>query len=445
MKILLIGNGGREHAIAKALKRSAARPSLVNWGLSKNPGLEELCEEIQTASNWSDTESLTAFVKHHQPDWAIIGPDDPIGVGIADFLKAHQIPTFAPTKKAAQLESSKGFTRHLLQSHGIEGSPEFLVSVSAGDEKERKAFFEKFHGKIVVKADGLLGGKGVLVAGDHFDTWETAEEFAQKSIQKFGQVVLEEKLEGEEFSYITLVDGDTILSTPLTQDHKRAYVGDTGPNTGGMGTISFANQLLPFVTAEHQQKAEQITQQVMKAVEASTGERFCGVMYGGFMVNAQGVKLIEYNARFGDPEALNILSLLKTDLVDVLQAALHGDLKSIGSLEFEPHATVVKYLCPEGYPDSPRKNAPFTYHGTGHYSQGDFFFGSVVSGSAPNEFLMLGSRTIGVIGWGDSLLVANEQAEKIIADFKGPLFHRPDIGSQQLLQKRLDHLQALGI
>ncbi len=459
-KILLIGNGGREHALCEALCRSPQDVEVVNFANAVNPGIKQLASEV-IVGNYMDMDEVKRVAQAVQPDFAVIGPDDPIGAGAADALLEIGIKSFAPNKKCAQLESSKSFTRDLCNKYDVPGQPGYVVLSPpdkgdlGGSLAKLKQFYDQYDGQIVVKADGLLGGKGVIVAGDHFETLNEAEDFALKSIEKFGRVVLEEKLIGEEFSLISIVDGETVLDCPAIQDHKRAFVGDTGPNTGGMGCISDENGSLPFLTEQDLADAHEITEQVMKAVEAETGTKFVGVMYGGFMVTAYGIKLIEYNARFGDPEALNILPIMESDFVEVCEAAINQKLSNI-DLRFQPVATVVKYLCPEGYPTNSVKNVPIEIKppqsplsggsdspldkgGLGDLT--NCYFASV--GEEDGQYLLKGSRAIGILGTGDNMEAARLDCDAKIANFSGPLFYREDIGTQALMQKRIDHMKQL--
>jgi len=423
-KILVIGNGGREHAIVEALARSPQSIDIYNFASAVNPGIKNIIGESNIiVGDYMDLSKIQEVAQALKPDFAIVGPDDPIGIGAVDVLKAIGIKSFAPNKANAQLESSKAFTRNLLAKHHIDGSPDFLVSTDTEDSK-RKAFYDKFDGQIVVKADGLLGGKGVLVAEEHFQTFEEAEDFAIQSIKKFGRVVLEEKLIGKEFSLISLVDGKTVLDTPAIQDHKRAFEGDEGPNTGGMGCISDERGSLPFLDKEDLKVAHNITVEVMHALEKENGSPFIGVMYGGFMKTKNGIKLIEYNARFGDPEALNILPILKTDFVDICEKAIDENLASIGPLEFEPVATVVRYLCPNGYPNSPVKNVPIKLRES---TLENCYFASVAEENG--KLILKGSRAIGILGKGAHMAEALADCESKISNFEGPLFYRKDIGT----------------
>ena len=247
-------------------------------------------------------------------------------------------------RSLARLETSKSFTRNLLEKYGIPGNPRFRNFTSlAGIE----AFFDELDG-IVLKPDGLTGGKGVLVQGDHFQTRAEALDLCRDILKSHPGVTVEEKLEGEEFSLQCLCDGRTVVATPPVQDHKRRFVDDRGPNTGGMGSYSCADHLLPFLDAAAVAEGLEITRKVAEAIRRETGVPYKGIMYGGFMITRSGVKLIEYNARFGDPEAMNILPLLRTDFIDVCRAIIDGRLDRL-DIVFEKKATVCKYVVPKGY------------------------------------------------------------------------------------------------
>ncbi len=437
-KILVIGNGGRENAIIEALSKSLQKVEIFNLASSINPGIKKIIGINNIIiDDFMDLNVIKNIGNQIKPNFAIVGPDDPIAIGAVDALKEVGIESFAPTKKNAQLESSKAFTRNLLKKYNIDGSPDFLVSTKI-DDTNRKDFFDKFDGNIVVKADGLLGGKGVLVGGEHFNNFDIAEEFSLKSIEKFGRVVLEEKLIGEEFSLISFVDGITVLDTPAIQDHKRAFDGDEGPNTGGMGCISDERNSLPFLDEKDLIDAHEITVQVMNAIEQENGERFIGVMYGGFMKTKNGIKLIEYNARLGDPEALNILPILETDFVEICEKAIAGKLVEIESLRFSNVATVVKYLCPNGYPDNPIKDISITQDKN---DLEGIYFASVSEEN--NNLILKGSRAIGILGIGNTINDARIDCENKIKNFNGPLFYRKDIGTNKLIQKRMAHMTKI--
>lgn len=434
MRILLIGSGAREHILAKKLTESPQKPEVLVFGSSLNPGIKKLVH-VYHVGDLMDNAAIVNFARENQPDFAVVGPEAPIANGVVDELIKINVPSASPTQKMGQLESSKGFTRELLLKHHIEGNPRFQVFNS---EEGLMAFAQDL-GEIVVKADGLHGGKGVLVQGDHFETLEQGVAEALKFIESDGQVVIEEKLVGQEFSLMSFVDGEHVVDMPTIQDHKRAFEGDTGPNTGGMGTYSTPPRL-PFLKPEEVQAAHDITIKVAQAMQAELGDPFIGIMYGGFMITKNGVRLIEYNARFGDPEAMNALTLLETDLVAIFKAQIDGTLDQL-DIQFKDQATVCKYVVPEGYPTNPVKGERIVL---GEIPAGvDYYLASV--DQVENDLVMLGSRAIAFVATADSTDEAEQLVEKAIANIKGPVFHRKDIGTKELIQKRVEMMEGFRI
>ncbi|QQR54908.1 phosphoribosylamine--glycine ligase [Candidatus Peregrinibacteria bacterium] len=434
-KILLVGNGAREHCIAETLKRSPQEVELGVFATAVNPGIKELASEYHLADSLLDFEALKTFAMSFKPDFAFVGPDDPIGAGAADVLLELGIRSVAPLKSLARLESSKSFTRDLVEKYGILGNPRYKVFFAVEGLKEWMA---ELGGEYVVKADGLLGGKGVQVSGEHLKTFDEGVAFAQASIEKFGRVVVEEKFVGVEFSLMSFCDGTHVVDMPAVQDHKRAFEGDTGPNTGGMGTYGDANGSLPFLTEADLAAAHEITVKVAAALKQECGAEFKGIMYGGFMAVKDGVRLIEYNARFGDPEVMNVLPLLQSDFVTVCEAILEGTLDSL-TVEFEKKATVVKYLCPEGYPTAAIKNVRIEL---GPMPEGvKMYYASV--DSREDGLYLLGSRAIAMVGMGSNLAEAERAAEAACAAVTGPVFHRRDVGTAELIGKRVEMMRGL--
>ncbi|MBI2453699.1 phosphoribosylamine--glycine ligase [Candidatus Peregrinibacteria bacterium] len=439
MNILLVGNGAREHCIAEALTASG-RAKIFTFAKAANPGIAAISEGYQTGS-LKDFSAMAEFAKKVKPDFAFIGPDDPIADGAADLFAEFGIPSVAPRKTVARLESSKSFTRDLLQKYNIPGNPRFRVFHEASG---LRAFLDELQGHFVVKADGLTGGKGVRVSGDHLRDAEGAERYARECLAQNGRVVIEEKLIGQEFSLMSFVDGDSVADMVPVQDHKRAFAGDTGPNTGGMGSYSDANHLLPFLTRRDLDDAHAITERVAKALVEETGMPFKGIMYGGFMAVADGVRLIEYNARFGDPEAMNVLPILQTDLIAVCEAILGGTLKNL-SLKFESKATVCKYLVPEGYPDNPKAGDKIEVRG-GQLKNDPaaplkMYYASV--DQRDGELYLSSSRALAFVGIGGTIAEAEKIAEGACGRVKGPVFHRQDVGTQELIRKRVEQMEKL--
>lgn len=436
MNILLIGNGGREHAVAKALLRSSQNPKIFVFANKVNPGIRDLAEKYRLASSLSDTEELREFVEKVKPDFAFIGPDNPIADGVADFLETLGVSSVAPRKAPAQLESSKYFTRELLEKHLIPGNPRFRQFKSEAGVME---FLQELGDKYVVKADGLAYGKGVKVSGDHLRSHEEAMKFVRECLSDgHSSVVLEEKLEGVEFSLMAFADGEHLAFMPVVQDHKRAYEGDEGPNTGGMGSYSDVNHSMPFLTDEDIDMACHISQEVLTAVKEETGQPFKGILYGGFMATREGVKLIEYNARFGDPEAMNVLPLLETDFVEVCQAIVAGTLNTL-KVKFAKKATVCLYVVPKGYPDESMVGQALEI---GEMPEGvELYYSSV--NEKDGQVVTTSSRSIGVVGIGNSIEEARLKAIEGVSNISGKIFFRQDIGSPELIEKRVETMKGL--
>lgn len=430
----MLGNGAREHCIGETLKRSPQGCELGVYASARNPGLVDLASEYQLTESLMDFDGLVRFAKEFKPDFAFIGPDDPIAAGAADALETIGIQSVAPNKILAQLESSKSFARDLVKKYQILGNPDFRVFTNA---KGLRSYIEKL-GDYVVKADGLMGGKGVKVSGEHLDSFDDGENFALECLENHGRVLVEEKLIGQEFSLMSFADGLHLIDMPAIQDHKRAFDGDTGPNTGGMGTYSDANHSLPFLRTSDLEEAHAITQAVMDAAYKETGIYYKGILYGGFIAVKDGVRLIEYNARFGDPETMNVLPLLKTDFIELCEAVIEQRLDQI-NVEFENKATVVKYIVPEGYPTKPTKGEKIEI---GTIPPGVKIYYASLDKKEDGLYL-LGSRALAFVGIGETLAEAEAQAQSAVSCVTGPVFYRKDIGTQKLIQKRIDHMKEL--
>jgi phosphoribosylamine--glycine ligase len=435
MKFLIVGSGAREHAIAKALNRSKHKPEIFCCGTSHNPGIEKLAQGYWVG-DITATEALVAQAQAWQIDIAFIGPEAPLEVGLADALWKGSIPTIGPKKQLAQIETSKAFTRDLLEKYPLKASPQYRVFVDTVDVKE----FLQHLGTdaYVVKANGLMGGKGVKVAGDHLHSFQEALAFCAELTEMGQTFVIEEKLIGQEFSLLCFSDGNRLVTMPAVQDHKRAFNGDLGPNTGGMGSYSDANHSLPFLTEKDLEAARHINETMMNALTAKYRERYIGILYGSFMATKKGVKLIEYNARFGDPECLNVLSILETDFVDICLAMLEGTLHP-SLVKFANLATVCKYAVPEGYPDAPLKNILINIADIENHEQ--LYLGAV--NAVEDKLYATGSRTAAVVGIAPTIAEAETSAEDMIQLIKGQLFHREDIGTSELINQRIQQMKSL--
>ncbi len=436
--ILLVGNGAREHAMAEAILRSKQQVHLFSFMKANNPGIASLSEKMHLG-NYSDLAAITAFAKENKIDFAVIGPEDPLNNGVVDILAKIGIPSVGPNQSLARLETSKSFTRNLVDKYNIPGNPQFKVFTKIDGVE---AFLNTLEG-LVLKPDGLTGGKGVLVQGDHFTTKEEALHLCTQILKESSSLLVEEKFDGEEFSLQCLCDGKTVVGTPLVQDHKRRFDGDRGPNTGGMGSYSMPDHSMPFLKPSDVEEGLEITRQVAAALWKETGSPYKGVMYGGFIATKNGAKLLEYNARFGDPEAMNILPLLKTDFVDICQHIIDGTLDQL-PIEFQPKATVCKYIVPKGYglpvdpSDAQSSRAKIEI---GDVGAARLYYSSV--DKKEDGLYLSSSRAIGIVGIADTLEAARVIAEAGVKAVRGPVAYREDIGTNALIQKRIDHMKAI--
>ena len=432
---LIVGHGAREHVIGETLVKGGA--NLFSFMSFKNAGLEDLSIDIKVHSE-TDFKEMLEFSKQKNIDLAVIGPEAPLVVGIVDALEKGGIPCVGPKIEAAQLEGSKVFMRELLEKYKIQSN---LMS-KMFDSIEGVESYIKDVGKenIVIKPDGLTGGKGVKVYGDHLFSKKDVLDYCNELVNNNNRFLIEEKCNGEEFTLQAFVDGKNVIGSPLVQDHKRAYEDDKGPNTGGMGSYSMEDHLMPFFNQADINQALDDMKKTVAAVKAETGVEYKGFLYGQFMKTASGIKLIEFNSRFGDPEAMNVLPLLNENLVDICWAIINGNLSK--NYEFDKKATVCKYLAPEGYPVNPKKDEPIIIDekclekiGAKHYYASVYREG--------NNVFTTSSRAVGILGISDTLENAEQIAEAGVECIKGKLFHRKDVGTRKLLQKRINHMNSL--
>ena len=434
MTILLVGSGAREHAIARALDRSSQDKSIYCLASNMNPGIADLCAEI-TIDNFNDPEIVSRYAIEIGANMAIIGPESPLEKGVADDLWSNGIKVVGPKKSLAQIETSKAFARDLLTEYNIPACPKYKNFSSLDGVKQ---FLMELKDNYVVKYDGLAGGKGVKVSGDHLNSHEEALVYCQKLVDTGSIFVIEEKLIGQEFSLMSFCDGETLKHMPAVQDHKRAFNGDTGPNTGGMGTYSDVNHSLPFLTKDDINKAHEINSATARALKDKFSEGYKGILYGGFMATKKGVKLIEYNARLGDPEAMNVLSLLESDFIAICLGIINETLDQ-AIVRFTNQATVCKYAVPNGYPDRPIRGKPINISNIENPDR--LFYASV--DTKDGQLVEAGSRTVATIGMANTISEAEKIAEKEISSVKGPLFHRTDIGTDLLIHKKVKHMESL--
>jgi phosphoribosylamine--glycine ligase len=436
-KVLLIGKSGRLDAMAEALYRSSRNKEIYLLSEVNNPGLSRKAREVWCEPRTDDPAVVERYALELQPDFAIIGPEEPLAAGVVDRLRELGIPAVGPTASLARLESSKAFTRALFEKYQIPGRIRYRTFKT---EHGLEAYLHELR-EFVVKPDGLTGGKGVRVFGDHFTTIEEGLSYCRQLLASGTALVVEEKLIGEEFSFQSFCDGRHVVDMIPVQDHKRAEEGDRGPNTGGMGSYSCEDHLLPFLTQDHIYEASRINKAVAAALLSECGEEYKGIIYGSFILTKDGLKVIEYNARFGDPEAMNVLPLLKTDFIDICEAIISGTLDKL-HIVFDRKATVCKYVVPRGYPSSAEKGAKIDLSHVSHSRNLRIYYGAV-SGTRDDDLELTGSRAVAFVGIGDNLKAAEEIAEHAATQVIGPVRHRTDIGTAKLVEKRADHMKAI--
>jgi phosphoribosylamine---glycine ligase len=425
MKVLILGSGGREHALAWSVSRSNRVTEVVC--APGNGGMAQIARCVPADLN--SVESMLAVVEAEQPGLTVVGPELPLSLGIVDELQARGFRVFGPSRAAAMLETSKGFAKRFLQRHQI---PTAHYAVCTSPAELEKAI-EMFHPPIVVKADGLAAGKGVLICDTRVAAVEAAEKLFSGALlgAKEQQVVIEEFLEGDEVSFLCLSDGKHVAPLVAAQDHKRIGEGDTGPNTGGMGVYSTDTLLEPGMQEWILHHIAQPTIQGM----AEEDTPFVGVLYVGLMMTARGPQVLEFNARFGDPETQAILMRLESDLVEAMEACVEGRLSDT-ELRWAPGASACVIASSGGYPGSYKTGFPIEGLEKAARIPGVQVFHS---GTAlkDGQVVTSGGRVLGVTAVGDGLEQALASAYQALGEiqFEGVYFRR-DIARRALRQPR---------
>ena len=421
MKLLVIGSGGREHALAWKLSQSPGLQKVYvapgNAGTAREAELENL--------NITDPVALADFAEKEKIHLTLVGPEAPLAAGVVNIFRARGLKIFGPTKEAAQLESSKDFAKRFMARHKIPTAGFETFS----DAAAAHAYVDRQGAPIVIKADGLAAGKGVVVAMDLAEAHAAIDHMLSGNAlgDAGARVVIEEFLDGEEASFIVMVDGKNVLPLASSQDHKRVGDGDTGPNTGGMGAYSPA----PVVTPEvHAKVMREIIMPTVRGMEAD-GIPFTGFLYAGLMIGKDGsVKTLEFNCRMGDPETQPIMMRLKSDLTKVLEHAIAGTLDQVEA-EWDRRVALGVVLAAANYPDTPRKGDVITglpAHGNAFGDDAQVFHAGTSSG--PNgEVLTSGGRVLCVTALGDNVKLAQKRAYEVAAQvrFDG-VQYRKDIG-----------------
>ncbi len=424
MNILLVGSGGREHSLAWKLKQSARCSKL--YCAPGNAGIEDhaVCVPIKV----NEIDKLVSFVKEKNIEFVVVGPEAPLVDGLADALTAQGVKVFGCSKKAAQLEGSKGFMKDLCAKYDIP-SAKYGRFTAVEDAKK---FIEKTGAPIVVKTDGLAAGKGVIICETIDEAVDAARGMLENSM--FGdagkEIVIEEFLEGEEISFFALADGKTILPLASAQDHKRVGDGDTGLNTGGMGAYSPAH----FITDELE---EQIVKELIEptiAGMAAEGCPFTGVLFAGLMVKDGVVKLLEYNVRFGDPECQPLMMRLEGDLVEILYAAACGRLDEVkDSVKWSDDKTLCVVMAANGYPGAYEKGSVIRGIEEANAVDGVYVFHAGTDRNENGEIISVGGRVLGVTVKGATIAEAQKRAYEAVDKIDWPEgFCRRDIGWRAL-------------
>jgi len=440
LKVLVVGGGAREHVICDAVSRSN-NTTIYSVMSNLNPGIKKLSKDYLQEKE-TNVDKIINYAKEKQIDLAIIGPEAPLEVGIVNELNKAGINACSPTKEAARIETDKEWMRNLLRKYKIPGQ---LKYESFTDVKKAKKFIDNLDSEVAIKPIGLTGGKGVRISGDHFNGTDEAmiyvKEVIEKKIGGKSKVLIEEKAIGEEFTLQAFSDGYTILPLHAVQDHKRLLPDDKGVNTGGMGSYSCANGLLPFLTKSEYEEGAAILQKIIEALKKQ-GCKYIGPIYGQFMLTVKGPKIIEINARFGDPEAMNVLPLLESDFLEICNSMLEGTLSN-KKLQIKNNSTVCKYVVPEGYGKKSMVGEKIFIDEIGIESTGSKLFYAAVN-KEDNYIKTTSSRSLAVVGISDTLLNAEKICEKALTFVKGDhIFIRHDIGTAELIQKRVKHMDYL--
>ncbi len=421
MKVLILGSGGREHALAWAVARSPRVTEVVC--APGNGGIAQIARCVPVKLN--DVDAMVGLTEAERPGLTLVGPELPLSLGVVDALKERGLRVFGPTRQAALLETSKGFAKRFLQRHTIP-TPNYAVCASAA---ELEKAIDVFHPPIVVKADGLAAGKGVIVCDSRATALEGAHGLFAGTLlgEPERQVVIEEFLTGEEISFLCLSDGKHVIPLLPAQDHKRIGEGDTGPNTGGMGVYTTDELLAP---AMREWILHHIAEPTIRGM-AEEDTPFAGVLYCGLMMTARGPEVLEFNARFGDPEAQAILVRLESDVVDALEACIDGNLGSL-ELRWSPGASACVVASSAGYPGAYKTGVAISGLGAAAQVPGVEIFHAGTA-RVGQQMLTTGGRVLGATAAAASLEEALARAYQALAEihFEGIYFRR-DIGRRAL-------------
>jgi len=455
VKVLIIGSGGREHAIAKLVRRSSLDPKIFVVMDYRNPGLER--EAVETGGKWfvastTSVGKVLEIANELSPDLIVIGPEEPQFAGVSDALREKGFTVFGASMRCAEIEKSKVFARTVMWKYNIDGR---LYFKAFRDVEEARKFIE-FAGDVVIKPARQAGGKGVKVLKDtqaylSKDRSEVKRSYVDKLFTEMSsyrdidyKIIVEQRVEGVEYTAMVITDGDYVLSLPLIQDHPHAFEYDIGPETGGMGSIQGPGWVLPFITFDEYRKTIEIVSKVLKALYMEIKEPYIGAFAGQMMLTGVwGPTVIEFYSRFGDPEISNLVPIVESDFLEILDRAAEKRLAGVKLEINEDVVTIVKAIAPAGYPDDKKlaSNHPIYVDENRMRELGcEVLYASVELGSN-NMMYTKGSRAFEIVCSGKDYEEAyrkSENAVQYVESLDGwPLFYRRDIGSRELLEDRI--------
>lgn len=420
--VIIIGTGGREAAIVMALKKSKYNIIITAIGSNKNPTM------VYHNVNCFDLKNKEDILKHilkNNVDLVIIGPEKYLEQGLTDDLQKYKIKCIGPTKDLARLETDKNYGRRMLFmiEYSLEYCPSYKL-FDVYDEKDILKFLKSINNKFVLKNIGLCGGKGVKVMGYDFNTITEGLQYCKELIETTGKCLIEQKLEGIEFTLMSYTDGKTFRHMPIVHDYKRLLNNNLGPQTGGMGcVINNKSNIIPFNKIK---EAEYVNESVIEELQKDCNETYKGIVYGSFMMlNDKTIKVIEYNCRFGDPEAIAVLSLLETDFMDICLGIVNNTLHDIKVKHSDESACVI-YVAPQGYPIiKSNKSDTIIIHDMDY---DNMIFANTTTTDSNNQFKLLTSRSVAITAKSNNFEAACSRAMELVKRIDGPIYYRNDIG-----------------
>ena len=437
-RVLVVGSWAKEQITIENIRKKPDVKVFAYMDI-KNPGIIDIVDGYKIGG-LHDTLDIINYVKEQDIDLVLITTAAPLSKGLVDEFQRENILVFGPTKKAARLEYDKAFARNLMKKYKIDALPLFQIFRNPEDAI---SFSESLSWNVAVKPIGLTEGLGVKVYGEQLNKPEDViiyiHEIFDKKIGGNNKVLIEEKLTGNEFTIQCFVNGNNIISTPAVQDFKKLLPDDLGPNTASMGSYSDKGLILPFMSYDDYLKAVDIIMKTLEAFNKETGDNCVGFLYGQFMITSDGIKLVEYNFRPGDPEWMNTLSVIEDNVVDIVSFLLDGIQKPV---DFEDKATVCKYIVPEGYPKKLNKVLDVTFNNEDIKKTGvDFYYSS---GFDHNGKLRVGcERGIAFIAKADTIFKANQMVEKAISMIDGNFHYRGDIGTKRLINSKIEQAKEV--